>query len=175
MFDNVDNLALAFFTSLVACSILSDSYIVANNFLKNNYIKKRLSYIKKIYKVINAVVRNNYKKDNNGNIVFDEVKIDSEEVELIPEEDTNKPSTNPFDQESEKDFNLNSSSNLNLQHMNDINNNDNNNNNTPLNHNEPKLESISEVDSFQVKSEKSKKKNKTVIKEIILKKPSKKK
>lgn len=190
MFDNVDNLALAFFTSLVACSILSDSYIVANNFLKNNYIKKRLSYIKKIYKVINAVVRNNYKKDNNGNIVFDEVKIDSEEVELIPEEEENKVSTNPFDQEIQKETkidseNINSTKNItNSMPLNTSNNTTNNTsnislnkNNINVNDNHLKGESITSVesDSSVLKSDKSKKKNKTVIKEIILKKPSKKK
>jgi hypothetical protein len=157
MFDNVDNLALAFFTSLVACSILSDSYIVANNFFKNNYIKKRLSYVKKIYKVINAVVRNNYKKDNDGNIMLDEVKIEPEDVELVPEEaDTTRVSTNPFDQECEKDLQP-----THLQQINEI-------DNIPVNDHKP------DVEQSQVKSEKSKKKNKTV-KEIILKKPSKKK
>lgn len=186
MFDNVDNLALAFFTSLVACSILSDSYIVANNFLKNNYIKKRLSYIKKIYKVINAVVRNNYKKDNNGNIIFDEVKIDSEEVELIPEEEENKVSTNPFDQEIQKETktdseNINSTKNITnsmpLNTSNTTSNTSLNKNNINVNDNHLKGESITSVesDSSVLKSDKSKKKNKTVIKEIILKKPSKKK
>jgi hypothetical protein len=158
MFDNVDNLALAFFTSLVACSILSDSYIVANNFLKNNYIKKRLSYIKKIYKVINAVVRNNYKKDDNGNIVLDEVKVETEDVELVPEEiETNIASTNPFDQDGEKDQPVV------LQQINKI------DNNNTVNHTEPLKESIPEVDLSHAKPDKSKKKNKTVIKEIILK------
>ena len=50
--DNIDKIALAFFSSLLICSILNDSYSIINNFLKNNYVKNKIDYLKKIYKII---------------------------------------------------------------------------------------------------------------------------
>ena len=84
--DNIDKIAFAFFSSLVICSILNDSYLIVNNFFKNSYIKKKISYLTKIYKVIVGLSTNNYKNDDNGNIILeiDEIK-----------------STNPFDYTSD--------------------------------------------------------------------------
>ena len=39
--DSIDNLAFAFFSTLTFCSILSDSYIILNNFLNKNHVKKK--------------------------------------------------------------------------------------------------------------------------------------
>jgi len=50
--DNIDNLAFSFFSLLTFCSLLSDSYIIINSFLKNNYVKKKINNIKNISKVI---------------------------------------------------------------------------------------------------------------------------
>ena len=69
--DNIDKIALAFFSSLIVCSILNDSYSIINSILKNNYVKKRIDYCKKIYKVIISLSLCNYKKDNDGNIIID--------------------------------------------------------------------------------------------------------
>lgn len=79
--DNIDNLAFAFFASLAICSILNDSYTIFNNFLKNNYVKKKLNYCKKIKTVIFGLLFNQYENDKEGNIIIDE-----------------KISTNPFDE-----------------------------------------------------------------------------
>jgi len=86
MNDNINNLAFSFFSGLVICSIVSDSYIIFNNFLKNNYIKKKLNYCKKIYKIIIGLSFNSFKNDDNGNIII---------------EDYQKKITNPFDDEYE--------------------------------------------------------------------------
>ena len=69
--DNIDKIAFAFFSSLVVCSILNDSYSIINSILKNNYVKKKIDYCKKIYKVIINLSLCNYKKDNYGNIIID--------------------------------------------------------------------------------------------------------
>ena len=84
MSENINNLAFSFFSGLVICSILSDSYIILNNFLKNNYIKKKINYFKNIYKIIIGLTLNSFKNDDNGNIII--------------EESENK-STNPFDED----------------------------------------------------------------------------
>lgn len=79
--DNIDNLAFAFFASLAICSILNDSYTIFNNFLKNNYVKKKLNYCKKIKTVIFGLLFNQYENDKEGNIIIDKII-----------------STNPFDE-----------------------------------------------------------------------------
>ena len=61
--DNIDNIAFAFFSSLVLCSILNDSYIIIYNFLDNSSVKKKINYLKKVFKVIINLSINNYKND----------------------------------------------------------------------------------------------------------------
>ena len=39
--ENIDKLAQSFFLVLIFCSLLSDSYIMFENFIKNDYIKKK--------------------------------------------------------------------------------------------------------------------------------------
>ena len=80
----MDNLAQSFFVGLIFCSLLSDSYIIYNDILKNNYIKKKVNYVKKIYDVVVGISCNNYKNDNNGNIIIDFENIKS---------------TNPFEED----------------------------------------------------------------------------
>jgi hypothetical protein len=93
--ESIDRLAQGFFISLVLCSLMSDSYITVHNFLKNDYIKKKINYLNKIYKVIVSLTFNNYKNDNDGNIIIEEnfknniIELDNESVEY------NK-SKNPF-------------------------------------------------------------------------------
>jgi hypothetical protein len=84
MSENINNLAFSFFSGLVICSILSDSYIILNNFLKNNYIKKKINYFKNIYRIIIGLSLNSFKNDDNGDIII--------------QESENK-STNPFDED----------------------------------------------------------------------------
>jgi hypothetical protein len=78
--DNIDNLAQTFFVTLVFTSLLSDSYIVCSDFMKNDFIKKKLNYAKKIFNIVTGLSFNKYKNDEDGNIIID-----------------NKVSTNPFD------------------------------------------------------------------------------
>ena len=39
--ENIDKLAQSFFLVLIFCSLLSDSYIIFENFIKNDYVKKK--------------------------------------------------------------------------------------------------------------------------------------
>jgi hypothetical protein len=70
MSDTINNLAFSFFSGLVICSLLSDSYIILNNFLKNNYIKKKIDYYKNIYRIIVGLSLNSFKNDQDGNIII---------------------------------------------------------------------------------------------------------
>jgi hypothetical protein len=85
---DIDKLAQGFFISLVVCSLISDSYITIEKFLKNNYVKKKLNFLNKIYKVVIGITSNNYKNDEEGNIIIDNKKLIN-----------NKKSKNPFDDE----------------------------------------------------------------------------
>jgi len=102
--DNIDKIAFAFFSSLVACSILNDSYLVISNFIKNSYVKKKISYLKKIYKIFINLSFNNYKKDKNGNIIIDDKNIEKISDKLDKNNLINKISTNPFDDMEDEDF-----------------------------------------------------------------------
>ena len=73
--ESIDRLAQSFFMVLVFCSFVSDSYIVFENFLKNNYVQKKLNYYKKLYKVVCGLSFNNYKNDDDGNIIIDDVHV----------------------------------------------------------------------------------------------------
>ena len=86
--DNIDNLAQTFFITLVFTSLLSDSYIVFTDFMKNNFIKKKIKHVKKMFDVFTGLAFNNYKNDKDGNIIINN-KTD--------------PSTNPFDLEVSDD------------------------------------------------------------------------
>ena len=86
--DNIDNLAQTFFITLVFTSLLSDSYIVCTDFMKNNFIKKKIKHVKKIFDVFTGLALNNYKNDEDGNIIID---------------NKTTPSTNPFDLEVSDD------------------------------------------------------------------------
>jgi len=104
--ESIDRLAQGFFISLVFCSLMSDSYITIHNFIKNDYIKKKINYLNKIYKVVVCLTFNNYKDDNEGNIIIEEnsknniVDSDNESIEC------NNKSKNPFidyDSDDEKE------------------------------------------------------------------------
>jgi len=109
--ENIDRLAQSFFLVLIFCSLLSDSYIMLENFIKNDYVKKKLNYCKKISKVLIGLSFNNYKKDDEGNIIIenddskqiisddsdDEMEQISEEInDLMKDYSNNK---NPFDED----------------------------------------------------------------------------
>ena len=90
----MDNLAQSFFVGLIFCSLLSDSYIIYNDILKNDYIKKKINYAKKMCDVVVGISCNNYKNDNNGNII-----INAEDVG-----DIKSKSTNPFEEDCDEDI-----------------------------------------------------------------------
>ena len=90
--ENIDNIAQSFFLVLIFCSLVSDFYIAFDNFLNNNYIKKKISYCKKVYKVIVGLTFNNYIKDKEGNIIINEKPV---EVKPIIK------SYNPFDDDDD--------------------------------------------------------------------------
>ena len=79
--DTIDSIAQSIFVTLIFCSLVSDSYIMFDNFLKNNYIKKKIHYCNKIYQIIIGLSFNNYKKDKKGNIIIsNEEKVTEEKV-----------------------------------------------------------------------------------------------
>jgi hypothetical protein len=109
--ENIDRLAQSFFLVLIFCSLLSDSYIMLENFIKNDYVRKKLNYCKKVSKVLIGLSFNNYKKDDEGNIIIenddnkqiisddsdDEIEQISEEInDLMKDYSNNK---NPFDED----------------------------------------------------------------------------
>ena len=109
--ENIDRLAQSFFLVLIFCSLLSDSYIMLENFIKNDYVKKKINYCKKVSKVLIGLSFNNYKKDDEGNIIIenddskqiisddsdDEIEQISEEInDLMRDYSDNK---NPFDED----------------------------------------------------------------------------
>lgn len=79
--DTIDSIAQSIFVTLIFCSVVSDSYIMFDNFLKNNYIKKKINYCNKIYQIIIGLSFNNYKKDKKGNIIIsNEEKVTDDKV-----------------------------------------------------------------------------------------------
>ena len=93
--DSIDNLSFAFFSLLTFCSILNDVYSVSNNFLKNNYIKKKWNNVKNLSKIIFGLSFKKYKSDNEGNIIIDKLDNDKNNKHNIK--------TNPFDDEYYED------------------------------------------------------------------------
>ena len=49
--EDIDRLAQSFFIVLISCSLMNDSYILINDFFKNNYVKKKINYIKNIFDI----------------------------------------------------------------------------------------------------------------------------
>ena len=91
--DTIDSIAQSIFVTLIFCSLVSDSYIMFDNFLKNNYIKKKIHYCNKIYQIIIGLSFNNYKKDKKGNIIIsNEEKVTEEKVseDKVSEEKVNE-------------------------------------------------------------------------------------
>ena len=105
--ENIDKIAQSFFILLVFCSLLSDSYIMFNNFLQNNFIRKNINYYKNIYKIIVGVSFNKYKNDENGNIIIENnynVKDEGEDV-IDSTDDNEDEIIDNFDEEIQKDLN----------------------------------------------------------------------
>jgi hypothetical protein len=105
--ENIDKLAQSFFILLVFCSLLSDSYIMFNNFLQNNFIKKNINYYKNIYKIIVGVSFNKYKNDEDGNIIIENnYNVKDEGDDAIDSIDDNEDEIiDNFDEEIQKDLN----------------------------------------------------------------------
>jgi hypothetical protein len=83
--ESIDRLAQSFFMVLVFCSFVSDSYIVFENFLKNNYVQKKLNHYKKLYKVVCGLSFNNYQNDEEGNIIIDDVQNVIKDIDELSE------------------------------------------------------------------------------------------
>jgi hypothetical protein len=95
--NDIDNLAQSFFIVLIVCSLMNDSYVVVNNLFNNTYIKKKVNYSNKIYKIAKNMIFNNYEKDEKGNIIINDIeeKLKKNNIEI------NKSSNNPFDSDNE--------------------------------------------------------------------------
>ena len=78
--EDIDRLAQSFFIVLISCSLMNDSYILINDFFKNNYVKKKINYIKNICDISYNLAFNNYKNDNEGNIIIDKTNIVTEDL-----------------------------------------------------------------------------------------------
>jgi len=79
-FKDIDRLAQSFFIVLISCSLMNDSYILLNDFFKNSYVRKKINYIKNICDISYNLAFNNYKNDNDGNIIIDKTNILPEEI-----------------------------------------------------------------------------------------------
>jgi hypothetical protein len=100
---NIDKLAQSFFIVLVFCSVASDSYIFMNNILKNSYVKKKINYVKKMYKIARGLTLQNYVNDEEGNIIIDDDDI---------RKDNNENNTNENKDDKESIHNQNIDDNL---------------------------------------------------------------
>ena len=99
--DSIDNLAFSFFSLLTMCSLLSDSYIIINDFFKNTYIKKKINHIKNIGKVIFGLSFKKYKNDDDGNIIIEDKCYD--EINNIDIKSSTFVNTNPFQYDTDSD------------------------------------------------------------------------
>ncbi len=120
--DNIDNLAFSFFSLLTFCSVLSDSYIVINNFLKSNEVKKKMNYLNKVFKVVVGLSFKKYKNDEEGNIIIDNENYENQKKynnpfddmeEISDMEDEKEESEN--DNEKRDELNVEQSSELNYE------------------------------------------------------------
>ena len=108
---NIDNIAQSFFIVLIFCSLVSDSYLLFDNFIKNDYIKKKVNYCKKIYKITVDLFLNNYEKDDEGNIIINKKNIKtikSKEKNIKKskniKDNIELKSKNPFDEEYDNEI-----------------------------------------------------------------------
>ena len=81
--EDIDRLAQSFFIVLISCSLMNDSYLLLNDFFKNNYVKKKINYIKNICNISYNLVFNNFKNDKEGNIIIDKNNMTSEELNEV--------------------------------------------------------------------------------------------
>jgi len=81
--NDIDNLAQSFFIVLIVCSLMNDSYVVVNNLLNNTYIKKKVNYSNKIYKIAKNMIFNNYEKDKEGNIIINDIEEKNKKDNIV--------------------------------------------------------------------------------------------
>ncbi len=105
--DNIDNLAFSFFSLLTFCSVLSDSYIVINNFLKSNEVKKKMNYLNKVFKVVVGLSFKKYKNDEEGNIIIDNENAENPKKYNNPFDDIEEISDMEDENDNEKRDKLN--------------------------------------------------------------------
>ncbi len=105
--DNIDNLAFSFFSLLTFCSVLSDSYIVINNFLKSNEVKKKMNYLNKVFKVVVGLSFKKYKNDEEGNIIIDNENAENQKKYNNPFDDMEEISDMEDENDNEKRDELN--------------------------------------------------------------------
>lgn len=67
----INNLAQSIFIVLSFCSVISNIVIYSDKILENNEINKKFKSINNTYSVLKEYFFNNYKEDNNGNIIFE--------------------------------------------------------------------------------------------------------
>ncbi len=67
----IDEISQSIFFVLSFCSIISNIYIHGEKILENNEINKNFKKINNTYTVLKEYFFNNYKEDNNGNIIFE--------------------------------------------------------------------------------------------------------
>jgi hypothetical protein len=87
MDNSIDKVAQGFFISLLVCSFINDSYIIIDNLFKNKHVKKKVNHLSHVYKVVSNIAFNNYKNDEEGNIIIDDPSKDEEDNDSIDEED----------------------------------------------------------------------------------------
>lgn len=99
--NSIDRIAQWFFVSMITCSVMCDSYISVDKIFKNNYIKKKCNYFKKIYKIIVGLTLNTGEiviedDDHCKKSVYDNSRVNIEKTEKTEQTEKSK---NPFDEE----------------------------------------------------------------------------
>ena len=100
MDNSIDKVAQGFFISLLVCSFINDSYIIIDNLFKNKHVKKKVNHINHLYKVVSNIAFNNYKNDEEGNIIIDDSIKDDEDNDSIKDEEDNDSIKDEKDNES---------------------------------------------------------------------------
>jgi hypothetical protein len=82
----INHLAQSIFIILSFCSIISNVVICSDKILENNEINKNFKKINNTYTVIKEYFFNNYKEDDNGNIIFEKnIEVLDNKVPIPPD------------------------------------------------------------------------------------------
>jgi hypothetical protein len=84
--EEINRLTQSIFFVLTFCSLISNVVIYSDKILENNEINKNFKKINNTYTVLKEYFFNNYKEDDNGNILFEKTnEIPDNKVPVVPD------------------------------------------------------------------------------------------